>query len=373
MKRSEISHSCRGLLFLVVLIACSRTSAISHSGKDDKPERKPQSRIVFSKGNLGTPGIRVVKPDGTDFKQLTNEKFVSSPKWSPDGALIAFLGMREADYETLEKYQLCMHSALYIMDGEGSGQRRITDVPVVTFSWSPDSQNIAFISGYESSENSGKDGIVSSAAYVVDLHGKKLQRLTEVDGKLSIDLCWSPSGKQIAYSSQVAKRKYDIFTVDANGSNSQRIAAGTNPIWSPDGKRILFLIHDEEIPTKTTEIHVVDIESGKQQQVSVKAGYVRLVGFSPDGKKVLHTSYENSTYSLCIMDSDGSNTMNLSRETFKAIDMPQFVEDGNRVCFTGRKDKEWKFYSVNVDGSAFRQLADNPREDLPQIINDATE
>ncbi len=317
---------------------------------------KPQSGIVFSKGNIGASGIRLLNPDGTGFKQLTSKKRDHHPKCSPDGSLIAFLGMREADYEVMEKYRLCMHSALYIMGAEGDGQRRIVDVPVMNFEWSPDSQNIAFISGYGNSENYGLDGIAKSAAYIVDVQGGKLHRLTDVDGKLGTDLSWSPSGSQIAYSAQVAARKYDVFTVNADKPAPRRIATGTNPIWSPDETRILFLVHDGGRPTATTEIHIVDMDTGNQEQISTEAGYVRLMGFSPDAEKILYISNSD----VCAMDPDGSNKVNLSKGTFKAIDMPQFIENEAKVFFTGRKDNNWGLFSVGIDGTDLRNITASP-------------
>lgn len=315
-------------------------------------ESTPPSGIVFSKGNIGVRGIRVIKPDGTGFKQLTNEKCDHNPKWSPDGGSIAFLGMREADYKVIGKHRLCMHFALYIMDSEGDGQRRMVDVPVALFHWSPDSQKIAFISGYENSENFGLDGIAKSAAYVVDVKGSKLQRLTDVDGKLGIGLSWSPSGKQLAYSAQVAARTYDIFTVNADRPTPRRIATGTNPIWSPDGTQILFLVRNRGLPTSTPGIHMVDIDGGHQEHVSTETGYVRLIGFSPDAEQILYMSNSD----LCAIDSDGSNKINLSKGTFKAIDLPQFIETGTTVFFTGRKNSEWELFSVGIDGTDLQTI-----------------
>ncbi|MDF7824401.1 ankyrin repeat domain-containing protein [Pontiellaceae bacterium B12227] len=309
--------------------------------------RKPQSGIVFSKGNVGDRGIRSVKPDMTDVKQLTREKRDHAPTWSPDGDSIAFLATREADYELLAKYRLCMHSALYIMDGKGGGQRRIVDVPLMIFEWSPDSQHIAFISGYENSENYDKDGIEKSSLYVVDIQGSKPQRLTDVDGKLQIGMSWSPSGCEIAYSAQVAAGKYDIFTVNADRPTPKRIATGTNPVWSPDGKRILFLIRGGRRPTSTTGIHSVDRDGGNQEQVSTAAGYVRLIGFSPDGERILYVSNSD----VYAMDSDGSNKVNLTKGMFKAIDIPQFIEHGTKVFLAGRKDREWELFSIGIEGA----------------------
>lgn len=359
MKRSEIL-CVGGWLLMVVFVASSRTSAIARSGETNRREEMPQSRIVFSKGNVGIQGIKVMNPDGTDMVQLTTEEYDMQPKWSPDRNLITFLTMREEDLEVLGKYPLCMHFALYIMDSSGGGQRRISDVPVMDIYWSPDSKSIAFISGYEDSENFGKDGILSSAVYVVDVQSKKIRRLTAVEGKLSIGLSWSPSANQIAYSKQVARRVYDIFTVNADGSGSRRIANGTDPIWSPDGKRIFFVLHDKQIPNKTTGIHVIDIDGEHQQEVSTAPGYVRLVGFSPDGKKILYSSYDKSINSLYVMDTDGSDTINVSMKPFKVIDMPQFIDNGSRLFFAGRIDKGWDFFSVGIDGSSFKNITGNP-------------
>lgn len=367
MKRSKKMHSFADAL-LLVLIACRWTFAVSCSAETVGVEQKPQSKIVFYKGNIGAPGIRVINPDGTGFAQLTHEKFDMFPHWSPDGSQIAFLTKHDVDYEMLAKYRLCMHWALYTMDGEGGGQKRIADVPVMIFYWSTDSQHIAFISGYENSENFGKDGIDGAAVYVVDTHNGRMIRLTDADANISPRLSWSPLGQQIAYSTRTATRKYDIFTVHADGSKPQRIAAGDDPVWSPDGKQILFLFRDGELLTSATGIQLADADGSNQRQVSTESGYVRLIGFSPDGTKILYQSNND----LCVMDTDGSNRVNLSKGMFKAIDMSQFIENGTKVFFAGRNDKDWELFSVCIDGVDLKTLTGNPRDDLPNITNDAT-
>ncbi len=55
---------------------------------------------------------------------------------------------------------------------------------------------------------------------------------------------WSPDGKRIAYSINLFKDDWDIWTADADGKNRGPMITGSAvdlaPDWGPDGKAIVF-------------------------------------------------------------------------------------------------------------------------------------
>ena len=59
----------------------------------------------------------------------------AAPAWSPDGRKIAFVSDRDGNSE------------IYVMNADGSGQRRLTRNPAYDAdpAWSPDGRTIAFV------------------------------------------------------------------------------------------------------------------------------------------------------------------------------------------------------------------------------------
>ena len=102
------------------------------------------------------------------------------PFWSPDGSRIAFTSQRDRNDE------------IYVMDADGSNQRRLTNDPAQEWwsSWSPDGSRIAFVSN--------RDG--NNEIYVMDADGSNQQRLTNNPAGDSIP-SWSADGSRITFQS----------------------------------------------------------------------------------------------------------------------------------------------------------------------------
>jgi Tol biopolymer transport system component len=214
--------------------------------------------------------VWVVPVDGSEEpRQLTSgERADTSPRWSPDGSLIAFVSNRDGDEEEKAKGQL------YVTPVEGGEERKITDdaESVEAIAWSPDSTRIAFArrvrdAGYEE-ENDRKraprrftrvfyklDGVGWTGdrrkhLFVVGVDGNDERQLTEGDCENDTP-AWSPDGRQIAFSSTRGDRwdidlhdELYVLDVDAPGAEPRRLTAddekGTHPAFSPDGSLVAY-------------------------------------------------------------------------------------------------------------------------------------
>src|SRR6266542_2892539 len=126
-------------------------------GKPRPTGPQPNGVIVFVKAGprngLGVDNtdLYAVNPDGTGVSDLTNTLAAESdPVWSPDGKKVVFT---RTEITGSEGQALVESSGLYVMNGEGSGLRRIYDCGtdrcrVRHPAWSPDGSRLAFIGSF---------------------------------------------------------------------------------------------------------------------------------------------------------------------------------------------------------------------------------
>jgi Tol biopolymer transport system component len=186
--------------------------------------------------------------DGSGRRRLTTNTLSKDrdPRWSPDGKRIAFTRF-------MDKERTQTSSELFIMNADGTDQKRLTHNTVADGypSWSPDGQYLAFDSGRSGNRRHGK-----SEVYVIELASQTVQRLTGAEGELgSVVPDWSPDGTEIVYEKFIDNggglAHKNIYLMRANGDKQRPLLPDPQegvatvimrftPRWSGDGKRILF-------------------------------------------------------------------------------------------------------------------------------------
>lgn len=194
--------------------------------------------------------IRLLDPDtGTSqiVMALDYGTRASLPIWSPDGGHIAF-----------DAAQVTGNRNVFVVERESLRGRNLTRSQTRdgTPDWSPDSQQIVFVSD--------RDG--QADIYVIPASGGRAVRLTD-HPTLDTSPRWSPDGTQIAF---VTRRSgnLDIFIMDADGGNprnlSQHPQNETSPLWSPDGCYLAYQAVDNGI----TVLYIIGRDGKQHKQLT---------------------------------------------------------------------------------------------------------
>jgi WD40 repeat protein len=211
---------------------------------------------------------------------------------------------------------------------------------------SPDGQRVA-------SQGSG------GQIWVYDLERGTNSRLTE-EGKASWPL-WSPDGKRLLFSWMKSVR-YNLFWQANDGSSPmERLTTSEYPqfpgSWSSNGNTVVFV---EQHPGTGYDIHILDVPSGRVTPFLNSKYSERYPNLSPDGSWIVYSSDESGRDEVYVRPLPGPGTKHLV--SADGGSEPLWARDG-RQLFYRRLNQYWGV-DVRTDGifsiSKPRLLFDKP-------------
>jgi tricorn protease len=360
---------CFLFLFILALLPAARaqltlpTEQPIHLGR--YPSLSPDGKsLCFSyQGNLWVSPVK----GGPATRLTANDSYDSQPRWSPDGAWIAFRSDREGG------------SQIFLIPAVGGAVRQITfhSAPTSVYDWFPDGRSLLVTSSRATQRTS---------LYRLDVMTGRMTLLLTDENNCTLPAL-SPDGQWIAYTrgalidtirkNYKGAANFDIWVAPTDGSAVPRRLTDSDkndmwPCWSADGTTVFYTSERGGSATVWKQPR----DGGKPTQVVAAApDAVRWLAIARNGSELTYecddrigvTSTKGGPMTappiLCRTDERGP------RATYAAYSGSNVSEyelsaDGKRMAFVVRGD----IFVVTIDkGGEAKRLTDNPTRDGDMI------
>lgn len=298
------------------------------------PQLSPDGKqILFTidkadwRANRRVGHIYRINADGTGQVQLTfGERGENSPRWSPDGRLIAFTTRRDPD----------AHNQIYLLNVDGGEARRLTNHPTApgTLTWAPDGKSIYFLATDDKTAEEKERDRLRDDVYSFEENNFKQRHLwtTDLDGKTKrvTEGNWNVSGYELS-------------------ADGKRIAMQRSP--SP---LLEFL--------DRTEVWLMDVNGAGARQLTKNMVPESNASLSPDGSTVLFTSSANEQFEIYYNDkiflvpAAGGAAKVLLPDVSYGIENASWSKDGKSIYFTANMGVHSEIMKVDVASKQVTQI-----------------
>lgn len=231
------------------------------------------------------------------------------------------------------------------MDGFNAKTILISDKPLMSPSWSPDGQSLAYVS-FETQR---------PEIFIQHLATAKRSKISSFAGMNSAP-DWSPDGQSLALVLSKDGNP-DIYVMHLATNHLRRLTnhrnIDTEPVWTNDGQGLIFTSARSSKP-QLYEIALND--SNKPRRITFEGQYNAAAAISPNSEYIAMVHAERGSYKIALL---AQKTGNLTVLTDSHLDeSPSFSPNGKFVLYASTDGDSSALHIISIDGRSKHKLSD---------------
>jgi Tol biopolymer transport system component len=253
-------------------------------------------------------------------------------------------------------------SKVLVANEDGSGEREVAGhkVPFIFVSpaWSPDGRTIAAVIF-----NTEKDHSWSNVVEIPAQGGSEVALTSKQQWAWNGDLAWLPDGRGLIANTKILGKPKQIEYLSHTERELRSITTDTNDYEGSSltaDSRILATIQEKS----SFDAWVSPIAKSEAAKPITSGGTSAQEVWTPNGKIVYDRLGALAQTNIWIMDSDGSNTRQLTASTGRINQAPRVSGDGRYIVFVSDRSGNPHLWRMDIDGNDPIQLTNSPEEFL---------
>ncbi|MDV3467843.1 Tol-Pal system beta propeller repeat protein TolB [Stenotrophomonas sp. C3(2023)] len=239
-----------------------------------------------------------------------------------------------------------MRYALMVADSDGYNPQTIvrSAEPLLSPSWSPDGNKLAYVS-FERG---------NSAIYIQNIATGGRELITSFRGINSAP-AFSPDGSKLALTLSRSGNP-EIYVMDLGSKQltqlTNHFAIDTEPTWAPDGSAIYFTSDRGGRP----QVYKVGATGGSAERVTFQGNYNAKPSISWDGKKIAVAQGSGNNYKIAVMDSSLGSASWSTLSPGSLDESPSFAPNASMILYAAREGGRGVLYAVSADARVRQRL-----------------
>lgn len=300
---------------------------VSYDIYDAVKEKKVRSSKVYGIPNK-TRQLAHYVSDGV-YEEITDLRGIASTK---------ILYVNEIKARSRQVFKLMLS------DSDGMNEQTLlsSDSPIISPTWSPDSQNVAYVS-FETG---------MAKVFIQNIATGSRKIALENNYQISSP-SFSPDGKYLSLT-LYQDGNAEIYILDLSNKNLTRLtnhySIDTESSWSPDGKKILFTSGRSGSP-QLYEIDLLKFNS-KPKRLTFDGNYNAKASYLPNNEGIIFVHRTGSEFQIALKYFNENFSRPLTQS--RLDESPCISPNGNVIVYAIKDDEQGLLAGVTLSGAKFK-------------------